>query len=142
MQDLDAVSSFHSSSSMNRKPKSKWRFAIGTTSIVPPGTAHYVIADVDVKDYMTTVIRAGDYLYDLGAQNIAFFPTKHGWHIYTDYITSWKNVLKILNDLPGIDRNWLQIGKRRGYLYLADYKAVNLDWPLIRMVINHGNPSR
>jgi hypothetical protein len=118
------------------QPKRKWRFAIGTTSIVPntDPLRHYLIVDVDTKNVQRTV----DYLTNiLLIPDVAVFPTPRGWHVYTPAVFTWNGVISKLAHVPNVDRRWLKIGQRRGYLFLADKTAVVLDWPVVRMVLHY-----
>jgi hypothetical protein len=118
------------------QPNPKWRFAIGTTSLVPntDPPRHYLIVDVDTKNVQRTV----EYLTNvLLIPDVAVFPTPRGWHVYTPAVFTWNGVLSKLAHVPHVDRRWLKIGQRRGYLFLADKTAVVLDWPVVRMVLHH-----
>ena len=118
------------------KPKSKWRFAIGTTSLVPtePGM-HYLIADVDGHNLSTTIIH---FIIWSGVRSFHVQHTNSGWHIYTDQRYTWRRLLRILSVTPGVDQKWVAIGRQRGYLFLADKGAVMLNWPVKRMVLHYG----
>ncbi len=130
--------------------KNKWRFAIGTTSLVPTSVApgrgdhprrHYLIADVDTKDD-TAVNEVAWHLEELKVNRWALFPTRNGWHLYTDAVYRWPALLPVLAAFPHVDPNWLRIGRRRGYFYLADKTEVKLDWPVIRMVLHQRGATR
>jgi hypothetical protein len=132
---------------MKLTAKNKWRFAIGTTSLVPSTLdcrkrcpiEHYVICDVDDGDITPTL----SYLTnDLGVTRAAIYPTPHGWHIFTPLQMRWRLLLWTLRRVPGVDSNWLRIGERRGYLFLADKKPVKVDWPVVRMVLHNGKIHR
>ena len=117
------------------KAKAKWDFAIGTTSRVP-GTKgfHYLILDIDTKGKQLEV--ACNKLDALGCDYVTQ-ETRNGFHIYTNFITSFFEVL-FLAKIIGADETWLKIGQRREYLYLADKDQINLAWPVERMIIHHG----
>ena len=110
----------------------KWRFAIGTTSRVPYKQGyHYLIADYDSKF-------PSFHLLDIsGANNAVFQKTEHGWHLYTDWIFTFDELVSELHCL-GADEAWIRIGKKRGYFFLADKSHVAMSWPVERMVIYHG----
>jgi hypothetical protein len=115
-----------------RPPNPKWNFAIGTTSRVPGRpTYHYLIVDIDKRGIFHHNLR---YFRTLGATLIILQPTPSGgWHIYTDLIYSWRNLFHVMPTFA--DEKWLQIGKKRGYLFLADKTQVNFPWPVERMVL-------
>ncbi len=119
---------------MPEDPIPKWKFAIGTTSIVPDTQCrlHYVIVDIDTEDIQLTL----DYLatYKM-TNNIVIQHTCRGYHIYTNAVLPWRSLLRFLRHVPNVDHKWLGIGEKRGYLYLADKTQVNLTWKVIRMVI-------
>lgn len=117
---------------------------MGTTSLVPltecrtaPGQRlHYLICDVDEENVAPTV----NYLLDvLDIHDMNVLPTQHGWHIYTNRRMPWRSLIWELQRVPGIDMQWLTIGLRRGYLYLADKDYVKLRWPVVRMEL-HESP--
>jgi hypothetical protein len=115
--------------------RAKWKFAIGTTSLVPDTSLHYLILDVD-NDQTEPTLR---YLTDvLHVTDLAAYPTPHGWHIYTAYKLSFLLLIQCISNVPNVDTQWLAIGRKRGYMFLADYKPVILPWPVVRMVLNHG----
>lgn len=124
------------------KPHKKWKFAIGTTSLVPLSEIerfqprpHYIMADIDHDDIMPAI----EYILDqTRPQDIEgyCFRTKRGWHIYTDWFMSWRNALSFISAIPGVDKNWIRIGEKRGYLFLADKTLVKLNWPVVRMVLH------
>jgi hypothetical protein len=118
------------------KPKSKWKFAIGTTSRVPhSGGLHYFIADFD------------DYIFPLEDQIVRWIvdpaniiilqKTEHGWHLYTDVIFSFDKLVANLK-LTGADAAWIDIGKERGYFFLADKSEIDFPYPVEHMVIHYG----
>jgi hypothetical protein len=114
--------------------KTKWDFAIGTTSIVPHThrRKHYLIGDVDGYNMVPTLQFLGEQL-----RVFAIFTqrTQHGFHFYTNLQLSFKELLYVLRRIPGVDATWVGIGESRGYLYLADKEAMMLPWPVVRMVI-------
>jgi hypothetical protein len=123
-----------------QQSKIKWRFAIGTTSLVPSTNPrrHYLIADIDTKktdavDYTIAYLRL-----IVGCPRISCHETEHGWHIYTQTQLPWSLLIDTLKNVPNVDRNWLRIGKRRGYLFLADKDYFYPNWPVVRMLIRHG----
>lgn len=119
--------------------KHKWEFAIGTTSRVPDSRHHYLIVDIDDPDYL---IPALSYLINVHVvRNIIVQETQRGYHIYTDSIMRWVELVRWLPRVPGVDRKWIKIGKRRGYLFLADKDVVTMLWPVERMMI-HGKVKR
>jgi hypothetical protein len=127
------------------RPKLKWKFAIGTTSLVPftSPQLHYLIMDIDCKPIPTATLKI------LAEYNVRYraYETQHGWHIYTSCAMPWSLLIRCLNNVPGVDQQWLRIGKRRGYFFLADKELASLPWPTIHMVLHHrkarhGRPSR
>ena len=68
-------------------------------------------------------------------------PTQNGWHVYTNYWHAFPVILKIAERMKA-DPAWLRIGKKRGYLFLADKAPVPLPWPVERMVIARGQAGR
>lgn len=119
-------------------PKAKWRFAIGTTSLVPHPHSrrlHYLIVDVDGPDVTPTLIFLNQTFRRI---TTSVYPTPHGWHIYTNYALPWASLCVLLSRIPGVDNLWVTIGRRRGYFYLADKCEVRLTWPVVRMVLHHG----
>lgn len=110
----------------------KWKFAIGTTSRIPnrPGF-HYLIADFDHHD----IGKELEYLTGFVKINHLFLQrTNHGWHMYTDYIMSFRDICILLGDIA--DKAWASIGEKRGYFYLADKNIVLVPWPVERMIIH------
>lgn len=107
----------------------KWKFAIGTTSRVPNSKQHYLIADFDNEKVKLGIILG------LSPSHIFIQQTPNGWHIYTDLQFTFKKLCQIL-DIIGADRKWIEIGKSRGYFFLADKGPVTLPWPVERMQIN------
>jgi hypothetical protein len=136
------------------KPKTKWKFAMGTTSRVP-GTGkglvkdlnghqynlelHYLMADLDTGIYSRSSLKTFlTYLVStLNVRNIVTQRTENGWHVYTDYSGGFWNIVDILRERPQVDQQWLNIAEKRGYLYLADKDAVILPWPVERMQLHH-----
>lgn len=117
----------------NKPTKNKdWSFAIGTCSIVPGsnGREHYLIADIDDKDELTATLAA---LVKCGVHNVHYQETKRGFHLFTDYRCSFNSVYRILRTIPSVDSVWLSIGRKRGYLFLADQDAIILPWQVTRM---------
>lgn len=111
----------------------KWKFAIGTTSIVPNSDKHYYIADFDcpIPDSVFKTLQKN---------NVSFIvqKTKNGFHLYTDWKMSFNSLIKALRATPSVDRKWISIGIMRGYFFLADKDSVNMNWEVKRMVIYHG----
>lgn len=117
---------------MKNQPKTKWRFAIGTTSLVPTAPRlHYLIADVD-GPYINATLA---HFAWLGVKNFTLQRTRHGWHVYTKTRMPWRKLTATLSRTPGVDQAWLRIGLTRGYLFLADKHAVPLNWSVKRMVL-------
>ena len=125
---------------MTHIPKLKWRFAIGTTSLVPSTNPrrHYLILDIDTKDVDEVNHTIGYLKNIIGCSMVSCHETQRGWHIYTPTQYSWSILLDVLRCVPNVDRNWLRIGKRRGYLFLADKDYFYPNWPVIRMFIRYG----
>jgi hypothetical protein len=126
---------------MSRKsnPKTKWNFAIGTTSIVPNTNRqkHYLIGDVDSKETKPTI----EFLSDqLGANYIFIQQTKNGFHFFTELKMSFKELIYTLRRVPNVDPAWIGIGELRGYLYLADKRLLTLPWKVTRMIL-HREPN-
>jgi hypothetical protein len=112
------------------KHNEKWRFAIGTTSRVPDsGGLHYLIADFDNPNVS---IQLGK----LGACNLIMQRTDHGWHLYTDVVLPFNLLVSALKEL-GADPAWIEIGKKRGYYFLADKSMIVFPWKVEHMVIHH-----
>lgn len=113
-------------------PKPKWDFAIGTTSRVPgrPGY-HYLIMDVDYNAIHFGFLAT---LKKFGATAIVMQPTESGWHVYTNLIYSWKQLFHFMPSC--CDSKWVSIGKKRGYLYLADKSQIVFPWPVERMILH------
>ena len=114
--------------------KNKWNFAIGTTSRVPGTGLHYLIADIDSHDLNSVEFKGITALFSRLDCNMIWQNTKHGYHVYTDHISSWNDILSLLKGR--CDSKWLKIGRERGYLFLADKKIVHLPWAVERMVIH------
>lgn len=112
----------------------KWKFAIGTTSRVPNSQSfHYLIADFD--DPNKPDLSKFRSIGLLIPQNIFIQKTEHGWHMYTDNEYLFSELFLILHQL-GADKKWIQIGRKRGYYFLADKSSVILPWPVERMVLH------
>lgn len=110
--------------------KSKWRFAIGTTSRVPGSDLfHYLMLDIDEQAF--------DSLEWLTRQNciVIVEPTPHGYHVYTNLAGTFDWVCRCAT-MCGADDNWLRIGRQRGYLFLADKTQVQLPWSAQRMILH------
>lgn len=120
----------------NLNPSRKWRFAIGTTSRVPgSGGLHYFIADFDsdrfpLTDFMLTIQLSL-------ASNIILQKTRHGWHVYTDYVVNFKQLVALLKWVQA-DPVWIKIGKERGYYFLADKSEIDFPYPVEHMVLHYG----
>lgn len=110
----------------------KWKFAIGTTSRVPNSNLHYFMADFDgpaSEDLCSAAIHlflCGYFIY--------IQETKNGLHLYSNRQMPFKELCTNLKHL-GADPVWVEIGKKRGYFFLADKDAVNLSWPVERMAL-------
>ena len=117
-------------------PKLKWKFAIGTTSRVPDsgGRLHYLIADFD-----DPLINQERIWLELGAyrEKAIIQDTEHGWHLYTSWKMTFDELIPFLKKISA-DPEWVRIGERRGYLFLADKKEINFPWPVEHMVIKYG----
>lgn len=119
---------------MSKKQLDKWRFAIGTTSRVPDsGGLHYLIADFD--SYNVHLNLYSGILCDV--HNLILQKTEHGFHLYTDQQMNFGQLVRTLRAM-GADSNWIDIGKDRGYFFLADKQRINFPWPVEHMVIHHG----
>lgn len=118
-------------------PKYKWYFGIGSTSRVPchPEELHYVIADFDGKQAARNCVILFDHLDSYG-YFCRIQKTVNGFHLYSNAMASFNTLLDFLTYYQA-DKKWLEIGRKRGYLFLADKDHVNLQWPVERMVI-HG----
>jgi len=115
----------------------KWKFAIGTTSRVPfdseqPNYMHYLIADFD-GGTLSDIFRKVQHIR--GINHIFIQRTNHGWHLYTDLMMTFHNLILTLHKI-GADKQWIVIGQSRGYFFLADKSAVILPWPVERMIIH------
>lgn len=120
---------------MGRKTvKDKWRFAIGTTSRVPHsgGVLHYLIADFDNHWPKEAV----EYINETCEQAV-LQKTPHGWHLYTNRIITFDGMDKVLHSI-GADPVWIEIGKKRGYYFLADKDRINFSWEVEHMAIFYG----
>ena len=69
--------------------------------------------------------------------NLILQRTTHGWHLYTDAIMTLEQVIEHLTYM-GADPAWIDIGKERGYYFLADKKEIDFPWPVEHMVIHYG----
>jgi hypothetical protein len=129
----------HTKREANQVPSYKWRYAIGTTSRVPnqPG-CHYLIADFD----MHSIPQPFEFYIIDKAKNITRQKTKRGCHVYTDIrFSNFDLMCNKLIDL-GADRSWVNIGRARGYLFLADKDLVAVPYPVERMQIHYDHKSR
>lgn len=116
------------------QPKSKWKFAIGTTSRVPDSRGlHYLIADFD--DPLINRIEVFEFLAQRPCRKI-IQDTPHGWHLYTDLQMPFHELIKTLHKI-GADPAWIEIGKTRRYLFLADKKEVKFRWPVEHMMLRY-----
>lgn len=115
--------------------KHKWRFAIGTTSRVPGSDLHYLIADFDnVRLLKPTTIP-----YKPNSNNeykTISEATPHGWHLYTNLIMNFDNLVRTLKEIEA-DPAWIEIGRLRGYYFLAHKSELHFSWPVEHMVIHH-----
>lgn len=120
---------------MKKKQLSKWNFAIGTTSRVPnSGGLHYLIADFDNLKYPWAIFT---YMPFNLVQNMVLQKTPHGWHLYTDAVMTFDLLQKYLLAMDA-DPAWVEIGKERGYYFLADKKEIDFPWPVEHMVLHYG----
>lgn len=114
-----------------REKKSKWDFAVGTTSRVPDCDGvqlHYLILDID------------EFFVDLGLLDsiggvAKVQKTKHGYHIYTNLVYGFSWCCE-LAEMFGADKAWIRIAKTRGYFFLADKNLIDVPWPVERMAIH------
>jgi hypothetical protein len=120
-----------------KKLSQKWRFAIGTTSRSvssldkrPFRDRHYLIFDIDGKLTSKNWKRILDF-----APSAVIEPTRNGFHIFTNRSVTAKDFVKIAS-YCGADDVWIEIGKLRGYWFLADsYRPVILNWAVERMIL-------
>jgi hypothetical protein len=110
-------------------PAYKWKYAIGTTSRVPGSKLHYLIVDFDIENPRLGILLG----YRPG--HIFVQQTKNGWHVYTDLTFTFSKLCETLS-IIGADHKWIEIGKQRGYFFLADKDAVYLPWPVERMQLH------
>lgn len=96
---------------------------------------HYLIVDIDTTND-TDRQETEHYLCNTLSLNVYGTHTPHGWHFYTDLKLTWRELLYTLRQVPHVDKKWLSIGERRGYLYLADKDVVSLPWPVTRMILH------
>lgn len=114
------------------KPLNKWKFAIGTTSRVPnSGGLHYLIVDMDTEKPDFSFIRK------LDIKNAILQKTYHGWHVYTDMQLKFSTLVNVLKHMIDADPSWIDIGKERGYYFLADKSQLIFPWPVEHMVLHH-----
>lgn len=126
---------------MKNKLSNKWSFAIGHTSRVPRsgGVLHYLIADLDTGEedpWPQLECLPWDKISSAILQR-----TQHGWHLYTDYRGTMIEITDLLRYI-GADHNWIEIGIRRGYWFLADKDEVHFNWPVECMVIYDGKKGK
>jgi hypothetical protein len=130
------------------RAKTKWRFAIGTTSRVPgrPGV-HYFIADFDDVNLMHVYRSRNNYLLEIlnSATYFQWQRTPHGWHLFTNVTMKFCDMKWLLIHTMA-DTSWITIGYQRGYWFLADKEHMRFPYPVERMKIyngkNQGNPRR
>jgi hypothetical protein len=120
---------------MKKTPKAKWRYAIGTTSRVPKSFLHYLIIDIDQPRIPYPLIRW--ITEHTTATHLFIQKTQHGWHVYTNHVCSFRSLIKSLTHRKHVDQRWLSIGKKRGYLFLADKDIAHVPWPVERMQIHY-----
>ena len=115
--------------------KDKWKFAIGTTSRVPGtgGRLHYLMVDWDTDD----IPGQWDGYLPGELHWMLFQKTNHGWHLYTDYMGTFTQIITLARSL-GADPSWIRIGCDRGYLFLADKDEIDFPYPVEHMVIHRG----
>ena len=119
------------------KPKDKWRFAIGTTSRVPDsGGLHYLIVDFDEDNPNFS------FLHKLDIKNAILQRTEHGWHVYTDMVLEFDTLVNVLSHMLRADKAWIEIGKERGYYFLADKSMIVFPWKVEHMVLNHAKKAQ
>jgi len=107
----------------------KRRTAVGITSQIPkmleqkaPNQAprHWVLIDVDDRDKLYKVV----LWMRTFETNYLLWESPHGLHGVVLFQCTFKRALDLASECPGVDRKWLQIGKKRGYLFLATYKMM------------------
>lgn len=109
----------------------KWRFAVGTTSRVPGQRGvHFLMLDIDSVNHDSVDVRLA---MDFGCRTFAT-RSPNGWHIFTDIRRGFKSTCELALAY-GADPKWVEIGRNRGYLFLADYKPMKLLWKTERMAI-------
>lgn len=119
----------------NKRPKSKWKFAIGTTSRVPDsgGKLHYLIADFDGDGFLS---RQLINFLETTHCNCIIENTPNGWHLYTNFRAPMYDILKQLRKI-GADPVWIEIAEARGYFFLAHKMQVLFPWPVEYMVLHY-----
>jgi hypothetical protein len=118
-----------------KRPKTKWKFAIGTTSFVPDSKLHYLIVDIDTKDENKIVNAVWHLIYRFPRCSIYIQPTRHGYHLFTNIKLSWMDLRRKIRKIPFVDLTWIGIGESRGYFFLADKGHVRLSWKVRRMIL-------
>jgi hypothetical protein len=131
------------------KPKTKWRHAIGTTSRVPldhPAyrktlrnreitQLHYLIADFDGPLAFHLLYYALSWPLISRSTSVVMQRTPNGWHLFTNIVLTFDEMKKKLTEIKA-DKNWIKIGAKRGYWFLADKGPVILPYPVKRMQVH------
>ncbi|MEM3423720.1 MAG: hypothetical protein QXE51_04070 [Nitrososphaeria archaeon] len=96
------------------------RNAYGIISRTKKGRNHFLILDFDGKKPDLRKIPKVEY----------FYKTKHGWHVITSQVVSFRKFVKLALDL-GADPKWVGIGLKRGYWFI-EIKDKNVLRKLLR----------
>jgi len=118
-----------------KRPTTKWKFAIGTTSFVPGSKLHYLILDIDSKIDSELLNALWHIVHNFKRCSIYIQPTRHGYHVFTNIKSSWRTTLREIKRIPNVDQVWINIGEQRGYFFLADKAHVRLPWKVRRMIL-------
>ena len=92
----------------------------GISSKVKNSDEHYLLFDVD-DDVNNAYLWLQDHYENLPHTE---YPTHKGFHYIVFKPQSWTKTLKELMDCPYVDKTWIALAIRRGYLFLQTYVKV------------------
>lgn len=100
---------------------------VGVTSHIPDSKKHWLLLDIDDDaEYMPLMVNLFLQKKRILDQNTrtVFYETRHGWHAICFKRFSFKELCKVMPQIPFLDQRWYEIGKERGYWFLISYEPL------------------